>query len=163
MIVSGPILRAWREVAAWAAGRRHRYRVVGPSMEPTLTADEFVLVAAGRSARPTDLVVARVPRGGTDPGTGPSPADDEGGQPGEAATIVAVKRVERVDPDQGVWLASDNPAAGTDSRRWGPVEPDQVLGRVTLNLSRPLASLDRPSPSAPGRPGNRSWARWLRR
>jgi len=44
--------------------------------------------------------------------------------------------------DYGFVLASDNPDEGTDSRTWGPVPPDRVVGVVTLILDRPTTGPD---------------------
>jgi len=42
---------------------------------------------------------------------------------------VMVKRVASVDAT-GVTVLGDNPTASTDSRTFGPVRPDHVLGRA---------------------------------
>jgi hypothetical protein len=42
---------------------------------------------------------------------------------------VLVKRVDSVDAD-GVTVVGDNPAASTDSRTFGAVDPTLVLGRA---------------------------------
>ena len=65
----------------------------------------------GRALRTGDVVVVRLP----------------GGRP------LGIKRLgERVD---GGWeLVSDNPAAGTDSRVFGPVPEDAIVGRVLRRL-----------------------------
>jgi phage repressor protein C with HTH and peptisase S24 domain len=57
---------------------------------------------------PGDLVVVRLP-----------------GRP------VGVKRVVR-RVGHGWWVEGDNPAASTDSRTFGPVASDAVVGRVVL-------------------------------
>ncbi|MFV0524645.1 MAG: nickel-type superoxide dismutase maturation protease [Acidimicrobiales bacterium] len=135
MIIHRPLLDAGAELLAWAGGRRRRYRVTGASMEPTLHAGEQMLVADGGRPRPGDVVVARHP---------------------ERPDLVVVKRVAAVTDDDRITLASDNPAAGTDSRRWGPVAGDTVLGRVVLVLDRPTASLLAPTGSGPSGPSDLS-------
>ena len=47
-----------------------------------------------------------------------------------------VKRVTDVEPG-GLHLTSDNPEEGSDSRSWGLVAPDNVVGVVTLVMDRP--------------------------
>jgi len=107
-------------------------RVVGPSMEPTLSDGDQVLVDRARRPDPGDLALASPP-----------------GQP----DLEVVKRVGRVTGDGRYWLISDNPERGVDSRRWGAVPATGIKGRATLNLSRPAAPLaGRPRPS---------WTRWL--
>jgi hypothetical protein len=107
-----------RELVAWAAGRRDRYRVAGPSMEPTLLDGEFVLIEPARVPTTGELALVTVP--GLD-------------------GVDAVKRVAEIMADGSFRLLSDNPELGTDSRRWGPLAPSSVRGTVTLNLSRLLA------------------------
>jgi len=115
------VLHAVSEFVLWAMGRRSRYRVTGHSMEPTLYPGEFVL-ATSRSPGEVleinsgDLVVGR------------HPADQQ---------ILIIKRIGRRTAEGSFTLASDNPAQGTDSRQWGAVKRDLILGRVTLVLNRP--------------------------
>ncbi len=112
-----------RETAAWLAGRRRRVRVAGDSMLPTLAEGQFVLVDASRSPDVGQLTVANHP-------TRPD--------------LLVVKRVTAIAADGRVELGSDNPAAGTDSRTWGPLSPDSIIGTVTLLLDRPSADLGAP-------------------
>ncbi|MEL7156871.1 MAG: S24/S26 family peptidase [Actinomycetota bacterium] len=124
-----------RELLAWAGGGRERRRIEGPSMAPTLLDGDTVLVDPARRPRPGDLVAAR-----------PEPL---GG-------LAVVKRVAHLAPDGAADLTSDNPAAGTDSRSWGPVPADRLDGVVTVELGRRLVLVadDRQPPSGLG---------WLRR
>lgn len=142
-MLGGPSLAtAAVEIARWVSGRRQRFRVSGPSMVPTLTDGEFVLVDPSAVADVGELTLAVHP-------------DDEG-------TIVVKRLIER-RPGGSIVLGSDNPE-GTDSRRWGPVAPSSLRGRVTLVLDRPLASLDATTADR----GRAGWGRgdltrWLRR
>ncbi len=143
MIVGQPTFGALRQVGWWAVGRRRRFRVVGPSMEPTLHHGEFVLVDPERRPMPGELALARHP-------------DDP--------DVLVVKRVAAITVDGSWVLLSDNPEAGTDSRQWGPLAPGAVIGRVSLVLDRPGARLDRlPGPPSSGRDRPPQLARWLRR
>ncbi len=141
MIVSQPTLGALRQVGWWALGRRRRFRVVGPSMEPTLHHGEFVLVDPARAPVPGELALAHHP-------------DDP--------DLLVVKRVAAITPERAWVVASDNPDAGTDSRQWGPLAPEAVIGRVALVLDRPGARLD-PPPAPAGTPTRAALTRWLRR
>ena len=81
--------------------------VAGPSMLPTLAADDCLLVWRGGRVRPGQLVVACFPDG---------------------PDLLVVKRAVR--PSAGRWwVESDNPDLGDDSRRYGSAD---VLGRVLL-------------------------------
>ncbi len=115
----------WREMALWLIRRRRLFRVSGDSMTPTLMSGAVVMLdpRAYRSRIPQEdeIVVTRHPR---------------------RAELQIVKRVAAVieictessAPGTGLILASDNAAAGADSRAFGPVALDLVLGKVVSCL-----------------------------
>lgn len=89
-------------------------------MMPTLQPGWFVLVDPFADPVPGDVVTVRHP---------------------EDRDVVMIKRLGGFR-DGGVWVESDNPAEGTDSREFGPLPIDHLVGRVTLVLDdvrRPLA------------------------
>lgn len=47
-----------------------------------------------------------------------------------------IKRVADVTDDRRVFLQSDNPSEGTDSRSFGAIPYDRLLGRVTARIPR---------------------------
>lgn len=90
-------------------------------MEPTLRDGDWLLVARLRRApRAGELVVAPDPR--------------------EPRRLL-VKRVVAVDAS-GVRLAGDRPEASTDSRTFGPLPAESLLGRPVLRYA-PLARFGR--------------------
>ena len=101
-------------VRPWAVG--------GRSMQPALAAGDRVLVDRWsyrhRPPRPGEVVVVLDARG-----------------------VPIVKRVARleVDPSDGPWLwvEGDNRAASDDSRRFGPVAPARLRGRVAFRYWPP--------------------------
>ena len=111
----------WREMALWLLRRRRLLRVTGHSMAPTLAAGEVVMLDPyayhRRNPQEDEIVVARHPR---------------------QTELRIVKRVTAVieSDTEGVRLvlASDNAAAGADSRVFGPVTVDLVLGQVISRL-----------------------------
>lgn len=105
----------------WARGRRRRLRVVGDSMVPTLQDGQYVLYERGATPCVDDLVVARHP----------------------TQAIDIVKRVTAIDPVGLIELGSDNPSAGTDSRTFGRIDVDEVLGSVTISLEWPFGEVGR--------------------
>jgi len=84
-------------------------------MEPGLQAGDEVLVHPRRTPRPGDVVVLEHPQ-----------------RPGTRL----VKRLRREDAG-GLWVEGDNPPASTDSRHFGPVPPDRLLGTVIARFPRP--------------------------
>ena len=77
-------------------------------MEPTLGAGDRLLISYRRTARPGDVVVARL-------------AD------GTVAVKRAAERRTARDGSPAWWLLSDNPDEGVDSRHRGPVRESDVI------------------------------------
>jgi signal peptidase I len=114
------------------AGVRRRYvlvAVTGRSMLPTLAAGDRVVVRRVRPhrVRPGNVVVARAPGTGGDAPAGRRVA-------GEAWLV---KRVTAVGSPPGtVVLLGDNATRSRDSRHWGPLPADRVLGVVVTVFHR---------------------------
>lgn len=79
-------------------------------MLPTLEPNDEVLVALGRSVGVGDIVLARHPY---------------------QRDLHLLKRVKCVDAEGRLELVGDNPSESTDSRSFGSVSIDSVLGLVT--------------------------------
>jgi len=90
-------------------------------MEPTLNEGEFVLVQMGRLPKTGELVLAQHPE----------------------RNLWVLKRAVRWTDTGDLEVSSDNPAEGTDSRVWGPIVRDSVLGTVTVVLGASDRSLGR--------------------
>lgn len=88
--------------------------VSGASMVPTYYAGDRLLVRYGGRVRAGDVVLARDPR---------------------LPERILVKRAARREAG-GWWLLADNPYAPGDSRQFGAVPDDLVLGRVLLRLRK---------------------------
>ena len=102
------------DLALWAAGRRKMFRVTGHSMAPTLNDGDRVFVRRGVSLpSPGDVVVARHP---TEP------------------TTLLIKRVRSVT-DTTFAVGSDDPTAGTDSRHFGSLSQEHLVGSVVATWS----------------------------
>lgn len=106
----------WRHLVAWFFGRRRRVRVAGHSMVPTLQDGDHVLVDPG-ALRPTPGAVVWIRH--------PHRPD-----------LTMVKRVHRVAPDGSLTVVGDNPGRSTDSRQFGALPPDLVLGTVVWRFAR---------------------------
>ena len=85
-----------------------RVQVHGDSMRPALEPGDRLLVVSLLRPRPGDVVAVVDPRDGR---------------------RVMVKRVSSVD-GESIEVLGDDPAASTDSRTFGPVRSDHVLGRA---------------------------------
>lgn len=93
-----------------------RVRVTGTSMAPALVADDRLLVRRTRRIRPGDLVVVSDPR---------------------RAQRWLAKRVAAVARDGSVDVRGDAPHDSTDSRAFGAVPADHVVGRVVYRYAPP--------------------------
>lgn len=97
----------------WLLRRRRRAHVNGPSMLPTLQPGDDVLydprAYRAHPPAPGDIVVLRHPA---------RPA------------LKLIKRVRSVQSDGAIWVEGDNAAASDDSRTFGPVSAELILGRV---------------------------------
>lgn len=104
----------WTEYCQWLLRRRRLFQVVEDSMQPTLQPGDRVLaqMRPSNALQVGEIVVARHPF---------------------QAELLLIKRVKERFYDGGCYLISDNAAAvaAQDSRRFGIVGPDLILGRVT--------------------------------
>lgn len=104
----------WWHLVLWFTRQVERYRVSGPSMQPTLKAGTEILVdcrlRARSSIRVGDVIYMR--------------------HPIDSATRM-IKRVVAYDAPTGRYTVhGDNPSQSTDSRSFGAIGQKHVLGRV---------------------------------
>ena len=108
-----------KELLLWLLRFRRRFRVTGTSMAPLLEPGDEILIDPRAYRRtppaPGDIVVARHPY---------------------RTDLRLVKRVTEVLDDGHCLLTGDNAAESTDSRIYGPLPPERILGRVTSRLAR---------------------------
>jgi nickel-type superoxide dismutase maturation protease len=102
-------------VAVASVVRPRRVVVDGPSMEPTLTSGDRLLVVRRPGPAVGDIVAVRDPSG---------------------SGRLLVKRVVSVVDDQ-VAVEGDNSRWSTDSRAFGPVARRAVVGRVIYRYAPP--------------------------
>lgn len=104
---------SWRELLLLVFRRRRVCRVDGESMRPALEdGDRVLYVPAGAFSR-GDVVLARHP---------------------VVTDLLVIKRVEAVGADGRVDLRGDAGVASSDSRGFGPVRLEAIVGRVTCRL-----------------------------
>lgn len=104
----------FKEFLLWLFRRRRRFRITGNSMLPLLKPGDEVLLNPRAyhltPPQPGDIVVVRHPF-----------------QP----ELQLVKRVIRTLANEQYYLEGDNPAESSDSRSFGPVRLEQILGQIT--------------------------------
>ncbi len=98
-----------RELLFWLFRKRTRVRVDGNSMHPTLQDGDHVLIRRQARAEPNEIVLCRHPY---------------------KKTVRLIKRVESTD-ECGAFLVGDAPKKSTDSRSFGAVPWNQLVGVVT--------------------------------
>jgi nickel-type superoxide dismutase maturation protease len=97
------------------AGRVLRITVEGSSMEPALAPGDRVLVVTTRAVRVGDIVAVPDPRDGR---------------------RLLVKRVISIDHwHRLISVEGDNRGESTDSREFGPVLSDDIVGRVVYRYA----------------------------
>ncbi|MCA1645733.1 MAG: S26 family signal peptidase [Chloroflexi bacterium] len=79
------------------------------SMQPTVRPGDGILVCQWHAPQPGDVVVLREP---------------------DRHLTFAIKRVERLESNGAVVVQADNPNVSRDSRDYGPVPKQLILGRV---------------------------------
>lgn len=105
------------DILLWLFRRRRRFRINGTSMQPVLKqGDQILIDPRTYQHRPPvigDIVVARHPY---------------------QKDVQLVKRVTRVLSDERYQIEGDNASASTDSRNFGSISRENLLGRVTCHF-----------------------------
>lgn len=105
---------SWREWILLLLRKRIRVQVTGESMLPTLKPGDIVLVDIGAyvDCKPSigDIIVAHHPF---------------------QRNLSIIKRIADITSDGRLMLQSDNSQVGTDSRSFGTIRMQRVIGRVT--------------------------------
>lgn len=105
------------DIILWLLGRRQRFRVEGLSMLPLLQPGDEVLVnrQAYRHSRPSvgNVVIIQHP---------------------QQLHLCLIKRVIAINESGDCFVQGDNANYSTDSRVFGWVKPDLILGLVTCKF-----------------------------
>ncbi|OCC15974.1 hypothetical protein DBT_0436 [Dissulfuribacter thermophilus] len=93
-------------------------RVHGKSLFPDFHPGDYVLLWTGKRAVRTikegDVIVFR-----------------------QAAYGTLIKRVEKVDPENGLLHVRGTHPASADSKYFGPIPPEEVIGKMIAHIRRP--------------------------
>lgn len=105
------------DIILWLLGRRQRFRVEGLSMLPLLQPGDEVLVnrQAYRHSRPSvgNVVIVQHP---------------------QQLNLCLIKRVIAINENGDCFVQGDNSNYSTDSRVFGWVKPELILGLVTCKF-----------------------------
>ena len=112
-MVHGQLKTSVKDWFLWACGKRRRIRIEGDSMAPTLRPEDHVLIDPACYSRGTarvgDVVLARHPL---------------------QTDVLLVKRVASIDATGRVFVIGDNLNESSDSRSFGSLRTDAVIGKV---------------------------------
>lgn len=108
----------YREFFLWILRRRKRFKITGISMQPLLQPGEEILINpyAYKKALPqiNDLVVAIHPN---------------------KEDLEIVKRISHITEEGTFFLLGDNLNHSTDSRGFGTISLDKIVGKVSCRFS----------------------------
>lgn len=105
---------SWREWILWLLRRRMRVKVTGDSMLPTVASGDIVLVD-------TNAYIASIPKVG-EIVLAHHPYHKD---------LSIIKRVADITSEERLVLHSDNRQVGSDSRQFGTISTQRLIGQVT--------------------------------
>ncbi len=108
----------WFEIFLLLLGRRKRFCVSGNSMLPCLKNGDEVIIKPKAKLKIGDIVLANHPY---------------------KTSVKIVKRVSGIDENGRFFLLGDNPEESTDSRTFGPISADKILGTVASKVKPELS------------------------
>lgn len=93
--------------------RLYALKVAGNSMSPTINDRDIVLYERTNIVESGDIILVSHPY---------------------MQSVKIVKRIVTIEPDGRLTLAGDNPVESTDSRAFGMVSLESIIGKVTCKL-----------------------------
>lgn len=103
----------WKDRVLYFLGRRRAFLVEGNSMSPTLSSGDAVLIDPNAEAKIGDMVLVNHPY---------------------KTSVTILKRVSEIGANGNLMLTGDNPAESTDSRTFGAVSIECLIGKVVCRL-----------------------------
>ena len=107
-------LTALWHIILWSLRRRRGFRVSGRSMLPLLQHGDVVLIDPSSPPEVGSIVLVRHPL---------------------RADLHILKRLDHLTDDGRLYVLGDNSSESTDSRAFGTISPNLLLGRVVLRLT----------------------------
>ena len=112
--MNGQLRKAgWRDRMMYRIGKRLAFMVEGDSMTPTINNGAIVLVMRLATYSVGDIVMADHPY---------------------RSSVKILKRVAKIEPNGALHLIGDNSAESTDSRTFGAVSIESIIGKVVCRL-----------------------------
>ncbi len=103
----------WKDRLLYFLGRRRAFLVEGESMLPLLKNGEVVLISPKARIKPGDIALANHPY---------------------RAHLKILKRIAAIESNGDLILLGDNPAQSTDSRAFGAISAEHLIGKVVCRL-----------------------------
>ena len=104
----------WIDIFLLTIGKRKRFRVNGDSMLPCLKNGDEVLVKHVIKPQVSDVILARHPY---------------------KKSVTILKRISEITKDGKYFVIGDNPNDSTDSRTFGTIPLDDILGKVEKRIN----------------------------
>jgi nickel-type superoxide dismutase maturation protease len=101
---------SWYDLFLLAIKRKIRVRIEGDSMLPTFKNGDEVLVSMTKSFSVGDVAYARHPF---------------------KSSVKIIKRIDKIEDDGSVFLVGDNLADSSDSRTFGAIPKENIIGKIT--------------------------------
>ena len=105
----------WFDIFLLLIGRRKRFCINGDSMSPCLKNGDEVLIKKPTNLKIGDVVLANHPF---------------------KKSVKILKRISEIDSNGKYFLIGDNPNESTDSRTFGAISLNEVLGKVEAKLNK---------------------------
>jgi nickel-type superoxide dismutase maturation protease len=102
---------SWYDLFLLAIKRKIRVRIEGDSMLPTFKNGDEILVSITKTFSVGDVVYTKHPF---------------------KSSLKIIKRISKFEDDGSVFILGDNLADSTDSRTFGAIPKDNIIGKVAF-------------------------------
>ena len=103
----------WFDIFLLLIGKRKRFCVNGDSMSPCLKNSEEILIKQSKNLKIGDVVLANHPF---------------------KKSVKILKRISEIDTNGKCFLIGDNPNESTDSRTFGAISLNEILGKAEKKI-----------------------------
>ena len=103
----------WKEKLLYFLGKRRGVLIKGNSMSPTFENGDVVFLKLTKKIEKNDIILAQHPF---------------------KKSVKVLKRITEISDDGKLNLIGDNPSESSDSRSFGLISPENVIGKVVCRL-----------------------------